>query len=269
MATDYSIVNGSSLFYVRHGHGEKIMLLFHGFGQDHSVFKTIVDHLAAEYTCYSFDLYFHGSSTWAHDEDPLGKKEWIQTMEIFLQDNNINNFSLLGYSLGGKFAMSTLEAFPERTKELILIAPDGIKISFWYTLATYPLLLRKIFKGMISSHNRFKIASKTFQSLGLLNKSALKFAESQMNTAEKRKRVYYSWVVFRQLKFEMKNIGSIINSNQIRLLIMVGKYDKVIRAESMNKLLQYVNQYELEILDVGHNHLLEIKTAELIRPPIK
>jgi hypothetical protein len=90
-----------------------------------------------------------------------------------------------------------------------------------------------------------------------------------MNIAEKRKRVYYSWVVFRQLKFEMKNIASIINSNQIRLLIMVGKYDKVIKAESVNRLLQYVNRYELEILDAGHNHLLETRAAELIVLPVK
>jgi hypothetical protein len=67
----------------------------------------------------------------------------------------------------------------------------------------------------------------------------------------------------------MKNIANIINNNPIRLLIMVGKYDKVIKAESMNGLLKYVNQYELEILDAGHNHLLESKAAELIAPPIK
>jgi len=269
MTTNSPIVNGSSLFYVRHGHGEKAMLLFHGFGQDHSVFKTIVDYLSADYTCYSFDLYFHGSSMWAHDENPLSKKQWAQTIEVFLKKNNINNLSLLGYSLGGKFAMATLEAFPKRIKELILIAPDGIKVSFWYTLATRPLLLRKIFKSMINNPDRFEIASNVIQSLGLLDKSALRFAGTQMDTAEKRKKVYYSWVVFRQLRFEMKNIANLINDNQIRLLIIVGKYDKVIKAESMNRLLQYVDQYELELLDAGHNHLLEKASAELIAPPKK
>jgi pimeloyl-ACP methyl ester carboxylesterase len=269
MTADFSIVNGSSLFYVRHGHGDKVMLLFHGFGQDHKVFKTIVDHLSTDYTCYSFDLYFHGSSTWVSDQNALTKKQWAQTIEAFLKKNNISNFSLLGYSLGGKFVMATLEAFPERIKELILIAPDGIKISFWYILATRPLLLRNIFKSMINHPGRFETISKIIQSLGLLDKSALRFAETQMDTIEKRKKVYHSWVVFRQFRFEMKNIANLINSNKIRLLVIVGKYDKVIKAKSMNRLLQYVDQYELELLDAGHNQLLEKASAGLITPPKK
>jgi pimeloyl-ACP methyl ester carboxylesterase len=67
----------------------------------------------------------------------------------------------------------------------------------------------------------------------------------------------------------MKNIANLINSNKIRLLVIVGKYDKVIKAESMNRLLQYVDQYELELLDAGHNQLLEKASAGLITPPKK
>lgn len=257
---------GSSLFYTRHGKGKKILLLFHGFGQNNTIFKNIIDALSEHYTCFAFDLYFHGSSEWHSSEKPLKKKKWKKIIKSFLRENNISDFSLVGYSLGGKFALATVCAFQKKVNELILIAPDGIRINFWYKLATYPVVTRKIFKSLISHPGRFETISKIARSLGLLDKSALRFADSQMNTTEKRKQVYNTWVVFRELRFQMKNIAAIINQNHIRLLIVVGRYDKVIKMEDMNRLLRYVNEYEIEIIDAGHNGLLESNTAKLIAP---
>lgn len=256
--------NGSKLFYSRYGQGKKTLILFHGFGQDHSVFKTIIETLSEKYTCYAFDLYFHGASLWANNEEALEKKEWKEIFTSFLKENEINDFSLLGYSLGGKFVLATLEAFPEKVKEIFLIAPDGIKPSFWYSLATYPIIMRKVFKSMIRNHNRFLKVANFIHSLGLLENGVLRFAESQMNTDEKRRRVYYSWVVFRHLSFNMKKLAVIINKHQVRVLIITGKYDKVIRTESMNGLIQRLDHYALEIMEVGHNHLLGRETAKLI-----
>ncbi len=256
-------INGSQLFYSKQGHGKKALLLFHGFGQDHRAFQEIVHGVSSEYTCYSFDLYFHGSSVWNNGEKPLEKREWKENMETFFRENHLNEISLLGYSLGAKFVLATLEVFPEKVKEIFLVAPDGIKTSFWYSLATYPILLRKIFKSMINHHERFTSLAGFAHSIGLVDKGIIRFVESQMNTEDKRRRVYYSWVVFRHLKFDKVEIAEIINRHQPWLMIIVGKYDKIIKTESMNVLLDHVDQYQLEILEAGHNHLLGSDTGNL------
>lgn len=244
-----------SLAYQKSGHGEKVLLLFHGFGQHHKVFETLTEALSPQYTLYAFDLFFHGHSKWI-DETPLEKETWREIMIQFLAENKIERFSVLGFSLGGKFTLATLELFPDRIGQVFLLAPDGIKTNFWYSLATYPLLLRRFFKSMILKPGRLHAITSILHTLRVVNNGLLRFAESQMDTQEKRERVYYSWVVFRHLKFEMKTIAGLIQDYSIQLTLIVGKHDKIITTENMNQLLRYLKDYQLEVLDTGHNGVI-------------
>lgn len=252
------------LFYTKLGNGKEILLLFHGFGQDNTAFTPLAQSLSHRYTCYIFDLYFHGKSTWAHDEQPLEKKEWRAILQQFLLENQIDSFSLLGYSMGGKFVLATLEAYADRIHKVFLLAPDGVKTSFWYNLATYPIVLRKVFKSMINHPERFLSISKTLNRIGVVDKGVLRFAEHQMNTIEKRQRVYYSWVVFRKLKFNTRALAARINQYTIPVTIIVGKYDKVITPASMNSFVKLLHEPRLIVIETGHNFLAYPELANLI-----
>jgi pimeloyl-ACP methyl ester carboxylesterase len=254
---NFILFNGSKLHYAVAGQGAKKLLIFHGFGQDHRVFEYLTQSLARHYTFYLFDLYFHGTSEWAHGETVLSKQEWKDSLSKFLTENNINRFSVGAFSMGGKFALTALEFFPNRIEALTLIAPDGIKTSFWYSLATYPVLFRRFFRSMIMSPNRFIKFAESLNRAGWVDKGLIRFAEYQMGTEEKRKRVYYSWVVFRKLKPDLKLIADIINKNSITLTFIVGKYDKVIAPEKMKSFLKTIKKYRLEILDSGHHGLID------------
>ena len=246
----------STLHYTTIGNGPRSLLLFHGFGQDNNSFFPLSKVISPQYTAYVFDLYFHGESRWGHNEDPLEKDHWKETLEEFFKRHLIDHFTVAGYSLGGKFALATLESFPHRTRAVILLAPDGIKTSFWYNLATYPLMFRKIFKSMIDHPERFQALARTFYRWGLVKKGVLKFAEYQMSTVEKRARVYYSWVVFRHLKFDLDKIAALINRHNISLTIVVGQYDQVIKPKSMERILRKVDRYVFETPEVGHTGLV-------------
>jgi len=242
-----------ALGYEKWGNGRKSLLLFHGYGQSREVFK---NYKLDEYTFYSVDLFFHGESIWTKGEEPLEKEEWQQLIAKLLSENNIQNFSVLGFSMGGKFALATLEAFPERVKDIILLAPDGIKTSLWYSLATYPVALRKVFRSLIGNHRRFLRIAETSKRLGLIDKGVLRFVETQMDSEEKRRRVYYSWVVFRHLEFDLDEIADLINANEINLQLYVGRFDKIITAENMERLISRVPRAHFEILSAGHNNLI-------------
>lgn len=263
MPTFNLLAKGASLSYQREGTGPTPLLLFHGFGQSRSAFQPIVDVFSSTFTLYSFDLFFHGSSKWNHHEVALEKDFWKDLIGEFLKQNSIDTFSVLGFSMGGKFAMATLEAFPDHVTEIFLLAPDGIKTSFWYSLATYPLAFRKIFKSLIDHPKRFHAIATNAHRLGLIDKGILRFVEYQMNTEEKRTRVYYSWVVFRHLKFDLRKIAALINEKNIRLTLLVGKYDKIITASNMQRLLSHVKDYRFEIINAGHNDLIEKSAAVL------
>jgi pimeloyl-ACP methyl ester carboxylesterase len=254
--------NNSTLYYFKSGAGKKVILLFHGFGQDHIAFDSWIDLLKNEYTLYSFDLFFHGKSVWSTSY-PVEKEDWKKIIELLLQKEKIEEFEVAGFSMGGKFAFSTLESFPEKVKRMILIAPDGIKVNFWYALATYPFLMRYLFESFVANPKIFFSLARFLESIGLINKYLLRFVMVHMDTEEKRKRVYCTWIQFRLLKFDMRSMAQSINEQKVSLTIIVGKFDKVIPAKDMNRLLQYVTHGKLEILETGHNSLID-KAAELI-----
>jgi len=256
--------NGSQLFYTKEGNGKHTMLVFHGFGQDHSAFRTLVQRLSPAFTCYSFDLFFHGQSVWSEPERTLEKSEWKQILQALISENNIDKFSVLGFSMGGKLALATLEAFPEKLNDLILIAPDGIKTSFWYRLATYPVAFRKVFKSMITHHGRFLNLGRTVSSVGLLDKGLLRFAETQMNSEEKRKRVYYSWVVLRHLRFDLQTIASSLNQFGIRTILLVGRRDRVISPEHMTSFVQKLKKVDFITIDEGHTRILQASEEHVV-----
>lgn len=245
------------LHYVKAGNGKTPLLVFHGFGQDHTLYVHLLKSLYKKYTLYIIDLFFHGKSEWNEGEEPLKKSVWSNFLKVLFQEQHITTFSILAYSLGGKFALATLEAYPQQVREAFLLAPDGIKTSSWYRLATYPGIFRNLFKSMISRHRRFLVIARTLNQFNLADKGLIRFADFQMNTEAKRKQVYYSWVVFRNLESDLKKIARIINENNIRLTVVTGKYDKVIRTENMNRLLKHVHHYRLEIAESGHTGLIE------------
>lgn len=244
------------LHYHVSGSGLKPLLVFHGFGQDHQTFTEFFKKISNQYTIYSFDIFFHGMSEWNNDDAPLEKTFWKELLSAFLNKHKIDRFSVLGFSMGGKFALASLEALPEKMENVFLLAPDGIRISPWYRLATFSRPTRNLLKSMILKPKRFHFIADLAFKLGFIGKGTLYFVESQMNKQKKREQVYHSWVVFRHLKFNMSALASLINSNNIGLTIVIGKYDKIITAKSMNRLLKRVKNHKFEILETGHNGLI-------------
>jgi pimeloyl-ACP methyl ester carboxylesterase len=256
LPTAYFNFEKTLLAYLKIGEGENVLLFFHGYGQNHQVFKNKANALYGSHTCYLFDLFFHGESEWGYGEEVLTKKFWNELIKAFLAEQKINRFSVVGFSLGGRFVFATLEALSDKIDNMYLLAPDGVKTSFWYSLATYPVVFRKLFKRMIFHEGLFYSIAHFINRFGLVDKGLLRFAESQMKTKEMRKRVYYSWVVFRKLQFDMRSIGEIIHQNNIRSSMTLGKFDKVITVNNMNRLLQHLANCELKLVDTGHNGII-------------
>ncbi len=244
----------SKLFYYKYGAGQNTILLFHGYCQDHFAFESWIDQLKNDFTIYSFDLFLHGQSIWP--ERALEKEDWKNVITLFLQKEKITEFELAGFSMGGKFTFATLEAFPEKARRMVLIAPDGIKVNFWYHLATYPVIMRALFESFISNPSIFFSLARFLQSVGIIDKYLLRFVTFQMDTEEKRKRVYSTWIYFRHLKFDMNSIAELLIERNIPLKIVVGRFDKVIPVKDMQILLRHVPNGQLEILETGHNQLI-------------
>lgn len=254
--------DGYVLNYHIYNGGPEYLLAFHGFGLSARSMQSLTKPLSSAYTIISVDLFFHGKSHWPIDRI-LAKSEWKGIIREILDRHNIKKFSLAGFSMGGKFALATLENYPKRIDALFLFAPDGIATSMWYDLATYPFFFQGYFKSMIVKPRRFYRLVSLLKNLKLMDKGVLKFATKQMNTVKKRRRVYYSWVVFKKLKFNLKKISGIIKHNNIKITMVLGKHDKIITGDGMHQLLKYIpGHYKLLVVSSGHNYVIDTFAEE-------
>lgn len=245
------------LHFHKYGEGKKTILAFHGYGQDYRSWERFGTVFGPNYTIIAIDLFFHGHSVWPHNDEPLTKEFWKEIIDSFLKQHGIERFSLAAFSMGGKTAFATLESFAERIDKVWLFAPDGIKLNIWYKLATYSAPLRKYFRHTIKEPGFFFNIATKLKKRGLLAKSLMKFVMEQMDTPQKRQKVYYSWMVYRPFKFNLNKISSLLNHNRIKLIIYIGRHDRVIALNNIYSFIQKVKKYELHVLDSGHNKLFE------------
>lgn len=114
----FTTYKNTKIHYTDSGKGSVVVLL-HGFLEDHSMWNTLAEELSKRYRVFAFDLLGHGKS------ESMG---YIHTMEdqadmIFsvLQENKIRKVSLIGHSMGGYIALAFAELYPDCVKKLSLV----------------------------------------------------------------------------------------------------------------------------------------------------
>jgi pimeloyl-ACP methyl ester carboxylesterase len=250
------VINSNSLYFSKSGRGKKAILLFHGFGQDNSVFQKLTSGLDEYCTCYSFDLFFHGKSLYNGSDKPFEKNHLKEFLQALILENPIAEFSVIGYSIGSRFAQACVELFPNRIKEIILLAPDSISVNNWYKLATYTAVGRMIFKWIIFHPSVIYFFSDLAYKLRLIDAGLFRFVQSQINNSPNRERIYYTWVVFRKLKFNLKDLIDIVTKNNIAMMILTGSRDNVIPASKLTSLQKFSKQIILKNLNASHQTLI-------------
>jgi pimeloyl-ACP methyl ester carboxylesterase len=246
----------TKLHYQTYGQGKRIIFAFHGYGQESGHFFSIADALRPDCTLYAFDLFFHGKSKLPKSRMPLPKAHLSALIQQLLLQDNISRFSLIAFSMGGKFALTLIEAFAAQIDKVLLIAPDGIKTNFWYSLATYPGWLQSLFKRTVLRPVPFFKFLHFLDRRKLVDKGLIKFAHWQMESTPKRLRIYKSWTGFSQLTFDIRHIVRLLNQHKIEITLILGEFDKVIPQRSLQIFVKALKYGKLILLKTGHTFLL-------------
>ncbi len=259
-----------NLHYQKIGNGQKILLSFHGMGQDFLCFQNFAQTFENQYTTYLFDLPYHGKSSGLNgniyqENEVITKEIWKEYLEVFLQENQIQHFSIIAFSMGGRFALATVEAFSERIEELTLLAPDGITEDPKYILATRYGFTRKIFKWIIQNNERFYTFANALAYTGIVHKKVVKFAKMMVDTPQKQEQLYRAWIGFHQVSFNIPQLAKLINNQGISVKIFMGKYDKLLPMNKVLPLTKRLKNIELIELEASHGNLIQKTTAYLKR----
>lgn len=256
---------GISLAYTVYGAGTHTTIGFYGFNQSEVAYRLYAQSLEENHRFYCIDLFFHGKSEWPHNEKALSKKRWQEIFEAFIQHEGIKGFSMIGYSLGAKVLLATLEAFPAAVSSITMIAPDGIQVNKWYKLATSCPPFPYIFKQTIDRPWIFFRFIALLEHLHLVDKGLARFSKSQMKTKTLRTKVFFSWMVYRSFSFSIVEITDMINHYQIPTTIILGDADKVIDHSKMKKLIKKLDRYDLKTIPANHYNLLRKALANELK----
>jgi pimeloyl-[acyl-carrier protein] methyl ester esterase len=130
------------------GHGPDLVLL-HGWGMNLRVFDALVEALAAHFTITAIDLPGHGASPW--DPGLESHEAYLETLLAALPPRS----HLLGWSLGGQWALRLAARAPARIDSLVLIAttPRFVATADWPWGLT-PAVLEQFAQALRSDYRR-------------------------------------------------------------------------------------------------------------------
>jgi pimeloyl-ACP methyl ester carboxylesterase len=102
------------------GSGREILVLIHGFGENHYSWGEIPQALTASYTVFAIDLRGHGDSDWdARGEYRLDK--FVSDLTTLLDLLEIQSFSIAGHSLGANIALEIASLRRSQVQKLVLV----------------------------------------------------------------------------------------------------------------------------------------------------
>ena len=260
----------SQISYLVFGTGPEVVLCFHGYGEEGNSFS-FLDKLAGnKFTFISIDLPFHGKTNW-NTSQYFQKNDLEIIINIILSENKLNKLgmhkclTLAGFSIGGRIALCLYEIFPQQVKKIILLAPDGLKVNFWYRFSTQTWLGKRIFAFTMKYPGWFFAFLKALHFLRLVKASIFKFVNYYIGNKEMRLLLYKRWTVLGKLKPDLKNIKKAIRENKTKVLLLYGQHDRVIKPEPGIKFTKGIEEYAtITIINSGHQVLNEKHTAEIL-----
>ena len=251
------------LAYRCFGNGSEVWVFFHGFGQCHQDMLAF-EKLRTPKQRYLFvDLIYHGRSSWSTSEKAMKKEEWQTILLSLLQQESIDTFHLVGYSMGGKFALLSYEVLPERISSLSLLAPDGIKTGLWYSMSNYPSGIHPLFKQVVFRPKRFFTLVDGLKTARLLQKSLVKFVKTQLETRSKRAQAYLVWKVLGGLHLQLGTIIRQLRQRPIPVTLVLGEFDRMVSPKNLARFTAKVPHLKLLQLPVGHGQLIEATVSYL------
>lgn len=258
----FSSYKNSKIHFRQWGQGEKILVCLHGFGEEADSFRSLALQLQNRYTVLAIDLPLHGQTEW-NEGLYCSAKDLVNILDE-VPDLHRRSFSLVGFSMGGRVALSVYEQIPERIEQLILLAPDGLKVNFWYWLATQTKAGNSFFLYLMKKPESFFAVFNMLKTVRMANLGIYHYVLQYLKDEAMRLRLYNIWTTMRKIKPHTGNIQRLIRKEKTPVLLVYGKYDRIIRSRTGLKFQKAAGDTcTLHLLSCGHRLLKEKNITEI------
>lgn len=133
------------------------LLFIHGLGNYAQVWFKLMDQLKEKYRCIALDLPGHGDSP--ETEQVKNISSFAEVLEVFVAHLQLDDYLLVGHSMGGLTAMRALLRRNLSPVGLVLLAPAGFEIfspkdEAWLASIYSPGILAKL--GRLRMEEQFR-----------------------------------------------------------------------------------------------------------------
>lgn len=247
----YVILGEEQLHYIRIGKGDKLLIAFHGYGNDAALFMPFGKYLGDAYTIISIDLPHHGKSKWP-DNKQLHKKQLEMLVAALMKEFKVSKASFMGYSMGGRVCLTIATLVPDNIDKILLIAPDGLVFNPLYYFVTQTFIGRSLFNHMMTQPERYLKFFGWLKEKKWLDASRYKFAMQYLQDDVSRSFLQRVWPGMAAVMPDRKRLKLTIKQKEIPVYIFMGMYDRIIQPKFAHAFKKDMETVQLFILEKGH-----------------
>ncbi len=231
--------------------GNKVLVAFHGYGQDASAFQEFIPLLKSEYTILSFDLPYHGLSSWV-DGSVLDPQQFESVLNSILDRYEVTKLSVMGFSIGAMLCMKAITLLTNKIDRVLLMAPEGLKPNKLYYFLTRTVLGKKLFAHAMLHPQPYLDFSNWLARNKMLNRSQHHLAIHYLKDDEKCKQLLNGWPALSLLIPDQYKLRKYILASQLPITIYMGEFDRIITPKIAEMWCEGLPSAQLHIIPKGH-----------------
>jgi len=243
----------SSISYVEFGTGPELLIAFHGFRQESSIFLQFQETLSVKYRVIAVDLPHQGDTIW-REENELSVDDLRDLMSAFLRSlGHDGSVHLMAYSLGGHYALGLTIVQPELVKRIYLISADGVGSKKFMRFITHHFLGKLLYRSFVYFPYPIFALLWISKITRAMKPHVAKFFRNSIRTFELRKGLFPIWESAARMNFTPEEAAAAVRSHGVELRMLYGRYDNVISHRDAQTFAHMVPGSELVVVDQGHD----------------
>jgi pimeloyl-ACP methyl ester carboxylesterase len=234
------------------GRGPRLLIAWHGFGEDSRAFECLGKPLADSCTLYALDLPFHGQTQW--QGATYRPKQLCHIVDMVLARAGKTRFEAVGHSLGGRLWICLLPQLASRMDALYLLAPDGLHTRAMGLAERLPLPLRQ---GLGCLAARPTTILPLLHRFGLIDDFADRYLRHQLGDDARRERLLHTWYSLARFPLGPAAARRRLAKGRVPTLVLLGQDDKLVPNTALRESLQGLDNVLLQEISADHRSICQ------------
>ncbi len=233
------------------GHGPLLLLACHGFSQGPEYFDSLTKPLEGIAQVWAVELPGHGKTSWP-GERPASPHDLLQLLRALKTRTKDPPLAVLGFSMGGRYAMALGQTPEANLHSLHLAAPEGLSPNWAQIISTETAIGRWIIQHHIDHPGLINNPVAWLERSRLVSKKMADFVRANVASRTLRIQLRESWIAMSGLKPDRAQLARQAASHKMPVHIYAGKRDPLINMSRARAFAEKIPEAQFHPLDKGH-----------------